>query len=201
MFRLLRWVVNSSTWYSWITVNVSSTYLNNTEGWGWRLCGEQSPRILPYIYIYIGLLLWATLVIPWLLRVSVCISLHCMWSTWCSGINSVVQGSSPVTEGCDLGALSSRPIWCALLWWHGAAGCWWTVLRHLKVLNSYILGISSGIDQMFERSRDWVFPLPSLNHFGQFSWISAWGPSVVFHKSWSYWAGMTTCSHNPWCLG
>ena len=24
--------MNSSTWYSWITVNVSSTYLNHTEG-------------------------------------------------------------------------------------------------------------------------------------------------------------------------
>ena len=69
--RLLRWVVNSSMWYSWITVNVSYTCLNHTEGWGWGLCGEQSRRILPYI----GLLLWATLVIPWLLRVSVCISL------------------------------------------------------------------------------------------------------------------------------
>ena len=33
----------------------------------------------------------------------------------------------------------------------------------------YILGISSGIDKMFERTRDWVLPLPSLNHFGQFS--------------------------------
>ena len=32
--RLLRWVVNSSTWYSWIMVNVSSTYLNHTEGGG-----------------------------------------------------------------------------------------------------------------------------------------------------------------------
>ena len=32
--RLLRWVVNSSTWYSWIMVNVSTTYLNNTEGGG-----------------------------------------------------------------------------------------------------------------------------------------------------------------------
>ena len=30
--RLLRWVVNSSTWYSWIMVNVSSTYLNHTKG-------------------------------------------------------------------------------------------------------------------------------------------------------------------------
>ena len=53
--RLLRCVVNSSTWYSWIMVNVSSTYLNHTEG-GWGLCEEQSPRILPYT----GLLLWAT---------------------------------------------------------------------------------------------------------------------------------------------
>ena len=33
----------------------------------------------------------------------------------------------------------------------------------------YILGISSGIDQMFERSRGWVLPLPPSNHFGQFS--------------------------------
>ena len=44
--RLLRWVVNSSTWYSWIMVNVSSTYLNHTEG-GWALYEEQSPRIFP----------------------------------------------------------------------------------------------------------------------------------------------------------
>ena len=29
----------------------------------------------------------------------------------------------------------------------------------------YILGISSGIDKMFEKRRDWVLPLPSLNHF------------------------------------
>ena len=65
--RLLRWVVNSSTLYSWIMVNASSTYRNHTEGGG--LCEEQSPRILPYS----GLLLWATLVVPWLLRVSVCI--------------------------------------------------------------------------------------------------------------------------------
>ena len=33
----------------------------------------------------------------------------------------------------------------------------------------YILGISSGIDKMFESSKDYVIPLPSLNHFGQFS--------------------------------
>ena len=33
----------------------------------------------------------------------------------------------------------------------------------------YILGISSGIDNMFERRRDSVLSLPSLNHFGQFS--------------------------------
>ena len=33
----------------------------------------------------------------------------------------------------------------------------------------YILGISSGIDQMFESSKDWVLPLSSLNHFGQLS--------------------------------
>ena len=33
----------------------------------------------------------------------------------------------------------------------------------------YILGISSGIDKMFERSRDWVLPLPSMNHFGELS--------------------------------
>ena len=59
--------MNSSTWYSWIKVNVSSTYLNRTEGWGCGLGGEQSLRILPYI----GLLLWAKLLIPWLLRVSV----------------------------------------------------------------------------------------------------------------------------------
>ena len=52
-------------------LNVSSTYLNHTEGVGVGLYEEQSPRILPYT----GLLLWATLVIPWLLRVSVCISL------------------------------------------------------------------------------------------------------------------------------
>ena len=32
--RLLRCLVNSSTWYSWIMVNVSSTYLNHTEGGG-----------------------------------------------------------------------------------------------------------------------------------------------------------------------
>ena len=96
--RPLRWVVNSSTWYSWIMVNVSSTYLNRTElGVEWGLYEEQSPRILPYI----GLLLWATLVIPRLFRVSVCISLPCMWNMWCSGRNSVVHGSSPVTEGYD----------------------------------------------------------------------------------------------------
>ena len=40
----------------------------------------------------------------------------------------------------------------------------------LRILGRpYILGISSGIDKMFERSRDWVLSLPSLNHFGQFS--------------------------------
>ena len=55
----------------------------------------------------------------------------------------------------------------------------WTIGR------PYILGISSGIDQMFERSRDLVLPLPSLNYFGQFSSISAWGPSEAFHKYWS----------------
>ena len=33
----------------------------------------------------------------------------------------------------------------------------------------YILGISSGIDKMFEKRRDWVLPGPSLNRFGQFS--------------------------------
>ena len=32
--RLLTWVVNLSTWYSWIMVNVSSTYLTHTEGGG-----------------------------------------------------------------------------------------------------------------------------------------------------------------------
>ena len=33
----------------------------------------------------------------------------------------------------------------------------------------YILGISPGIDKIFESSRDWVLPLPSLNHFGHLS--------------------------------
>ena len=33
----------------------------------------------------------------------------------------------------------------------------------------YILGISSGIDKMFEWSRGLVLPLPSLNHFGELS--------------------------------
>ena len=33
----------------------------------------------------------------------------------------------------------------------------------------HILGISSGIDKMFERRRDLLLPLPSLNYFGQFS--------------------------------
>ena len=149
--RLLKWVVNSSTWYSWITVNVSSTYLNPSEGWGWGLCREQSHRILPYI----GLLLWATLVIPWLLRVSVCISLPCMWNRWCSGRNSVVQVYSPVTEGYDLGDLGPRPIWCGLLWWHLVAGCWCTVLKHrmlsvsIPVALNFVHKITTVLDVAF----------------------------------------------------
>ena len=71
--RLLRWTVNSSTLFSWIIVNVLSTYLNHTEG-GWRMCGEQYLRIIQFI----GLLLWATLVIALLVRFLICISLPCI---------------------------------------------------------------------------------------------------------------------------
>ena len=42
--------------------------------------------------------------------------------------------------------------------------------RVLQVLGRpYVVGMTSGIDNMFERSRDWVLPLQSLNQFGQFS--------------------------------
>ena len=124
--RLLTWVVNWSTWYSWTMVNVSSTYLTHTEGVG-AVRREISSN---HSIIYVGLVLWATLVITWLVRVSVCISLHCMWNRGCTGRNSVVQGSSPVTEGYGLGDLGPRPIWYGMLWWNLVPGCWWTMLRH-----------------------------------------------------------------------
>ena len=46
--RLLMWVVNSSTWHSWIMVNAPSSYLSHSEeGWGgWGLYEEQSPHEL-----------------------------------------------------------------------------------------------------------------------------------------------------------